>query len=259
MDGALARVLMFCMLMGIIGTAVGGYQCVEGYNYSVAAQHEATTVGRIVKVENGKGGPAWRYEFSVNGVKVDDYSEVCATPLAPDACFSNGPVLVYYSYRPYSNSRLEDFAVASSHANRFGRPTLAIGLLLLALSTACITIMTRKDKREGDWPLTDATIRSVGTVVVHAGRSSYPVVVGDFTYYVNNEYYSGRLKISRSFSTGDQSPRDLVNQKIQVRYNPLKPEKFSVPQTELGGFLLDPFDEPFGQDVGPTDLNLDKI
>jgi hypothetical protein len=55
--------------------------------------------------------------FLVNGVKMDDYSEVCPTPLAPGACFNeNGLVLVYYSYQPYPNSRLEDFAIASSHA-----------------------------------------------------------------------------------------------------------------------------------------------
>lgn len=253
------RVLTFCMLFGIIGTSVGGYQCVKGYNYSVAAQHEATTVGRIVKVSYGKGGPAYRYQFSVNGVEVDDYSEVCSTPLAPDACLDNGQVLVYYSYQPYQNSRLEDFAIASSHAYRIGKPALAIGFPLLVLTVAGMSIQARKDKPKDDWPMTEATIQSVGKVSVNVGRSSYSVEVGDFTYNVNDEYYSGRLTISRSFSTHDHSPRDLVDQKIQVRYDPQKPEKVSVPQTELGGFLLDPYDEPFGQDVGPIDLNLDKI
>jgi hypothetical protein len=115
-----------------------------------------------------------------------------------------------------------------------------------------------RPEKAANWPVTEATIQSVGKVHVDAGRQSYSIDVGDFSYIVNDDYYSGRLTISRSFSTHDAQPRDLVNQKIQVRYNPRKPEQFSVPQTELGGFLLDPFDEPTGQDVGLIDLNIDK-
>ena len=109
------------------------------------------------------------------------------------------------------------------------------------------------------WPTAQGTIQSVGTVVVHAGRSSYSVEVGDFYYNVNDEYYSGRLTIAPSFSNGECSPRGLVNQKIEVRYNPEKPEKFSVLQTEIEGFVLSPFNEPFGKDVDPIDLNIDKV
>ena len=41
------------------------------------------------------------------------------------------PVLVYYSYQPNSDSRLEDFAAASTHAYRFGKTALAIGFTFL--------------------------------------------------------------------------------------------------------------------------------
>jgi hypothetical protein len=136
------------------------------------------------------------------------------------------------------------------------------GLLIpAALATLVISLVRRpvRPEKAANWPVTEATIQSVGKVVVDAGRSSYSVDVGDFSYKVKGEYYSGRLTISRSFSTGDRSPRDLINQKIQVRYNPPKPEKFFVPQAEVNGFLLDPYDEPFGKDVGAIDLNIDKI
>jgi hypothetical protein len=103
-----------------------------------------------VKILTGKGGPYYQYVFSVNGVRMDDYSEVCATPLAPGACDNHGPVLVYYSFQPYSNSRLEDFAVASAHAYRIGSPALAIGLPLFVLSLAALIILARPDKREDD-------------------------------------------------------------------------------------------------------------
>ena len=135
------------MVLGIVAIAVGAYQCVKGHNYAVAAQHEATTVGRITGI--GRKGTI-RYEFSANGVKVDDYSDICMTPLAPDACAGDGPVLVYYSYQPYTNSMLEDFAVASARAYRTGKPALAIGLPLTGLSWAAIFVLQRKKKGEAD-------------------------------------------------------------------------------------------------------------
>jgi hypothetical protein len=130
--------------------------------------------------------------------------------------------------------------------------------VLAALVVSLVWQQFRPDKT-AQWPVTEGTIRSVGTVVVSAGRQSYQVDVGDFSYVVNDEYYSGRLKISSSFSTHGASPRDLINQKIQVRYDPRKTEKFSVPPQEVRSFLLDPYDEsPFASDIGLVDLNIDK-
>jgi len=138
---------------------------------------------------------------------------------------------------------------------------LIVIFTLYALANLVVFLVRRpvRPEKAANWPVTEGTIQSVSKVVVNAGRNSSSVDVGDFSYNVNNEYYSGRLTISRSFSTGDGSPRDLTHQKIQVRYNPQKPEKFSVPPQELGGFLLDPYDEPCASDIGPIDLNIDKI
>lgn len=132
-------------------------------------------------------------------------------------------------------------------------------LYVLAILVIFLVRRPVSPEKAASWPVTEGTIQSVGKVHVDAGRNSYSIDVGDFSYIVNDDYYSGRLTITRSFSTHDAQPRDLVNQKIQVRYNPRKPEKYSVPQAELGGFLLDQYDEPFGEDVDPIDLNIDKI
>lgn len=149
MHGPLGRVLAFCFLLGLAGTVTGGYQCIKGYTYSVAAEHEATATGRVLGILTGKS-PAYHYEFSVNGVNVDDSSEVCAAPLTPNACDNHGLVLVYYSYQPFRNSLLEDFAVASTHAYRIGRPALAIGFPLLVLTCGAIAIRLRKGKGDDD-------------------------------------------------------------------------------------------------------------
>jgi hypothetical protein len=82
--------------------------------------------------------------------------------------------------------------------------------------------------------------------------------VADFSYSVNDEYYSGRLTVAPVGPKGEVSPRTLVHQTIQVRYNPLEPKKFSFSQTDVGDFSLSQYDEPFGEDVDPIDLNIDK-
>lgn len=147
MVGPLTRILIWCTVLGFFGTAFGVPYCVIGHNYAVAAQHQATTVGRITKITYGsKGSVAYNYAFSVNGVHFDDYSEVCLTPLAPGACDNRGPVLVYYAYKPYSNSRLEDFSAASADAYRIGKPALAIGLPLFVWSIVIMVILSRKNK-----------------------------------------------------------------------------------------------------------------
>ena len=164
MDGPFARVLAFFAFMGFLATATGGYRCIVGYTYSVAAQHETTTVGRVVSAtlerpvgwRNIKLNPLadiptdYRFVFSVNGVKMDDTDQVCATPLAAGACSNNGPVLVYYSYQPYSNARLEDFAVAGRNTIRSGELPLGIGFPVLVLSCTGIFILARKNKGEDD-------------------------------------------------------------------------------------------------------------
>lgn len=132
-----------------MASAVGIDQCATGYTYSVAAKHEATTIGHITRVAHGKGGPYYHYVFSVNGSKVDDYSDVCFTPLNPDACWNNGQVLVYYSFEPYSNSRLEDFEIASIHSYRIGVPWLLIGLSLFVLGGVFSTL-SRRDRADSD-------------------------------------------------------------------------------------------------------------
>jgi hypothetical protein len=114
-------------------------------------------------------------------------------------------------------------------------------LVVLAIVVASYLRRPVSPKKAANWPVAEATIQSVDRVGVHTGQRY--IDVGEFSYTVNDEYYSGKLRISRSFSTHDGSPGDLVNQKIQVRYDPAKPEQFSVPQAEIGGFLLDPYRE----------------
>jgi hypothetical protein len=128
---------------------------------------------------------------------------------------------------------------------------LAVVFILGAIALV-VGWLLRRQKRTDDtekWPETEATIQSVGKAI-GSGRGSYPVDVGDFSYVVNDEYYSGRATISRSFSTGDFQPRDLVDKKFQVRYDPRKPDKYDVSQADVEGFLLNPYDDFLMHDIG---------
>lgn len=149
MDGPLAGLMGLCLLAGVLATGAGSYDCIRAHTYSVAAQHQATTVGHVVGMIYGKGSHAYKYVFSINGVALDDYSDVCSTPLVADACWNRGPVLVYYAYEPYTNSRLEDFAISSARAYRAGKPELAGGLLLLLIAGGGIYFLTRREQRDG--------------------------------------------------------------------------------------------------------------
>ncbi len=43
-------------------------------------------------------------------------------------------------------------------------------------------------KKAANWPVTEATIRSVKKVLVRTGKFADSVIAGDFTYIVNDEY-----------------------------------------------------------------------
>jgi len=252
-----ARVLAIIALCGLFGTSAGVLRCIVGYTFSLEAQHEKSTVGRLVSRNRehhfhhsiphlnpfANQEFVYHYVFPVNGVQMDDSDRVCKTPLAPGGCGKPGPVLVFYSYQPFSMSRLEDFAVAGRNTIQSAKLPLAIGLPLLLLGVA--GMFARRPvpaEKAAAWPVTEATIQTVRDMSAENPDKYY---LGDFTYTVSDDYFSGKVRISRSFSAHNDSANNLVDQKFQVRYNPRKPEKYSVPQAEVGGFLLDPYDDSF--------------
>ena len=227
------RVLALCLFLGLIGTAVGSFQCIKGHTYSVAAQHEVTTIGHMLQVHHGKG-TSYHYEFSVNGAKVDDDSDVCTTPLASDACWNNGPVLVYYSYEPFANSRLEDFSVAGSHAYRIGKPALTIGLAFLALACVNMVISSRSAKGRSRWPTVDAVVDIVSVAnVTDDGR--YPTYRATLTYiYHNPEEQMGDY--SRDFGNEEDAnawANTYKGDTVKAHVNPRDPSRSVLQEEDL--------------------------
>jgi hypothetical protein len=142
---------MLLLVLGVFFVVLGGAYCNMGHEFSLAGRYEATTVGRIVSIEYGRHGQIWKYVFSVNGVKYNDSSRTCRTPLAPGACNNNGPVLVYYSFQPFQQSRLQDFVVASKRAYEVGETALAIGFILL-IGVFIAKIKEKRDREAAGEP-----------------------------------------------------------------------------------------------------------
>ncbi len=134
---------------------------------------------------------------------------------------------------------------------------LIVFLCLLA-SYGVYAIWNRsRSKKSEQWPVTDGTIQSLNTEFIREGRSSSELPVCDFSFCVDGEYYSGRLSISRTNASDDYQPRNLINQKIQVRYDPKDPAKCFVPPVDLdGSHLARNYPSPFESDVEPTSLGL---
>ena len=138
------------IFIGALATLYGGYKIAKGFDYSAAAEHQATTIGQILHKHTGKGGTSYRCTFTVNGVKVDDVSDVCATPITKNACDENGLAVVYYTFQPSQNSLLQDFSVASKDAFRTGEFALAVGLPLSACLWVAQAMFRRKHGFEDD-------------------------------------------------------------------------------------------------------------
>jgi hypothetical protein len=122
------------LAFGIMACVVGGFLLVTGLTDRDAARHEATTTGVIVAIKHGRGGPFYDYEFRVNGIKMSDSGGDCKAPLNPQGCGVGDHVLVYYTFQPTNNSRLEDFADAAHEKLIWAARASALGVLLIGIS-----------------------------------------------------------------------------------------------------------------------------
>jgi len=123
--------LAFALGVGI--TIFGCIQLIIGVTYRDAAKHKATAPGVIVRVLHGKS-TTYDYEFRVDGIKMNDSSSACMTPLANGGCREGGQVLVYYAYEPTNISMLEDFSDAAREKLKSGSWMAAIGLPVIGIS-----------------------------------------------------------------------------------------------------------------------------
>jgi hypothetical protein len=120
------------LLLAKILIVIGGVLLFFGWTYADAAKREATTVGTISGVINGKGS-TYQYSFKVNGVTIHDDTGTCRTDFTPQGCQQGAQVLVHYDRDHISRSMLEDFGAASRQRLFIGGWMVCCGGLLIGL------------------------------------------------------------------------------------------------------------------------------
>jgi hypothetical protein len=121
------------LLLAAILLVVGSAQFFLGWTYADAAKGEATATGTITYITGGRGGSTYNYKFEIDGVKLEQDSGTCQTPLTPQGCKVGAPVLVYYAHIPVLETRLQEFGAASREKYFMGGWMAGCGLLLIGL------------------------------------------------------------------------------------------------------------------------------
>jgi hypothetical protein len=113
-----ARAQMFfrsplSLLLAAILIVFGSVQLFFGWSYGEAAKSEATAIGVITYMSDGRDS-YYNYAFEINGVKLQQDCGTCRTALSPLGCKVGAPVLVYYAHTPVLETRLQEFGAVSS-------------------------------------------------------------------------------------------------------------------------------------------------
>lgn len=96
------------------------------------------------------------------------------------------------------------------------------------------TIRARKAKT---WPTTEATIQSGNTEHVgNADGIEIKLPVFNFTYLINGENHYGRFSLQPYITDPGPGlfPR-MIDRKLQIRYNPAKPEEWFIADEYIEG------------------------
>jgi len=94
-----------------------------------------------------------------------------------------------------------------------------------------------QSSRAANWPITQGRVES-GTIAEKAARShSIFEVTMQYSYSVNNEYYSGDLwNVFDDESSANQFVESMKGRTVLIRTNPNHPEKSAFrPQDQAGG------------------------
>jgi hypothetical protein len=105
------------------------------------------------------------------------------------------------------------------------------------------------------WPQTEGTVESGAFEVVEQvkfGKIVLPVFA--FSYQVSGEYYSGRFSLlPYSNDVGDSIIKMIVGRKLPIKYNPLHPDEWFLPEKLMEGYKVEQKTGPHLQHFYPSD------
>jgi hypothetical protein len=126
----MSRGLRLLLIMGSASAIVGIIQLLWGWYYAGIVSHQATAVGKIVHIYNGKH-TRYEYTFPLGNLVVRDSDGQCKTALSRGECEIGTPVLVYYDRLNPGTTLLNEFGAESHSDLQFGAWMTPIGMVLI--------------------------------------------------------------------------------------------------------------------------------
>ncbi len=130
---------------------------------------------------------------------------------------------------------------------------IILGLLGIVAIVVAIAIgwwwrqRKRMEEAEG-WLPVEATIETGGLEAAAQGRARLPTFA--FSYRIAGKYYSGRFALLQDTADPDRSLIDrMIGRKLQVRYDPRRPEVWFIPDKVIEGCKVE-------QKMGPHFIGL---
>lgn len=140
----------------------GSVQCLSGFYHKGIAKHEASVVGKIVGVHQGKS-TSYEYVFRADGLNIDDSDDECRTGLTARGCQPGAPVRVYYDSTHLSRSLLNEYGAQSREEFGMARWLIPAGLILLIV----LYLANRFGDGEEDEDESDHEIVEQGPEILH--------------------------------------------------------------------------------------------
>jgi hypothetical protein len=126
----MSRGLRLLLAIGSSSAIFGIIQLLWGWHYAGIVTHEATAVGKIIHIYNGKH-TSYEYTFPLGNLTVRDSDGQCLTALTRGGCEIGTPVLVYYDRLNPGTTLLNEFGAESRSDLQCGAWMTPIGLILL--------------------------------------------------------------------------------------------------------------------------------
>jgi len=115
---------------------------------------------------------------------------------------------------------------------------IALGVLaVVAVVVAIATDWWRRQRKRVEeteaWPQAEATIESGRLEATAQGRVNVPTFA--FSYQTAGKYYSGRFGLMPHTTDSDSIIDRMIGRKLQVRYDPSRPEVWFIPDKVIEG------------------------
>ena len=116
--------------------------------------------------------------------------------------------------------------------------TVVIWLLgsgVTAVTALCFWWISWRVKRARNWPGADATIEIAEVQRIGGGRRAADLPCFAFSYTIRGQKFSGCFALRAARDRAESLMNQLLNKKIEIRYDPKWPAGWYIPVDTIGG------------------------